>query len=111
MKMDDKLAQAKRVRKNINAQLRRLTAKSLNGDTNAAHRIIVKMTELEVKLKDLGFRITEDDEKPVLVPITEEWLVKQRANETILDKLLKEARHGDQEKIRKVILFMAKECK
>lgn len=101
----------KRLRRKYNRILDNLKIKARGGDKEAAIQIIGKLAEFYGALKDLGYRITDEDEsKPNrLVPITKEWVEAKLAAETEADKLLRRIRAGDASATREYILLMAKQ--
>ena len=101
--------EAKRVYRNFNRQLDRLTDKARNGDREAAVEIISRMTAKNNALHKLGYRTTDEDEDkhPTIVPITKEWIIAQKKKETKLSKLTKRIRAGDRDAAHELVLLMA----
>lgn len=109
--MMDKLTEAKRIKRNYSRRLERLRIRSTyHNDKEASIKIIKVMTEYNIKIKELGYRLTDEDEgRPnQLVLITKEWVELQKSKQTEIDKLLKKARKGDIDSITKIILELAK---
>jgi len=105
--MSSKLTYAKRIRERYRQRLRKLQIKSRNGDKEAASNIIVQMTEYNIKLKEIGYRETDDNE---LVPITDSWIQEQLLNETEIDRLTREFRKTQNyELLSKIVLLMKEE--
>jgi len=98
--------EAKRIVKNYGQRIRRTCIKASAGDDKAARDVIKLMTEKNVKLRELGWRRTNEYETPAntLVPITQEWIDQVEAAKTELDRLREKARDTqDPEDIRKFI--------
>jgi len=102
--MLSKKEQAIKVRRNLYRTLERLRIKARHGDKEACWKIIPTLTELNVKLKKLGYRIDDDNR---LVLITKKWIEEQKAKMTEMDKFAKSARSGDPVAVREFILKMA----
>ncbi len=104
-------AKAKKLNRNLRRQLERLRIKSTyHGDRDAALKIISKLAELHGGLRDLGWRLTDEDDggRPSrLVHITQAWLDAQEAKKTRLDRLMERGRNGDKQAIDEAILLMA----
>ena len=110
--MIDKEAEAQRLRRNYHRRLERLRIKSTyHGDRAASVKIITVLTEYYTKLKELGYRTTDENEpgRPGrVVPITQQWRDEQEAKKTPMDRLAEKARNGDMAARREYILALAK---
>lgn len=105
--MSSKFTYAKRIRERYRQRLQKLQVKSRNGDKEAATNIIKQLGEYHLKLKEIGYRETDDNE---LVPITDAWIQEQLLNETEIDRLTKEFRRTQNyELLSKIVLLMKEE--
>jgi len=110
--------EVKRVHQNFCRRLNRLRIKATGGDKKAALNLISLMTEHQIAIRALGYRITSEDEggkSGQLVPRTQEWVDEQitiqKANETDLDRIRINARKTGwtRDKLQKFILALEKE--
>ena len=108
---DDSLREAKRIKRNYSRRLKRLRIKATCGDKKAARDLMVLLTEKIVKLKELGYRLTDETEDGRinrLVLITQEWIEEQNNKQTDLDRLRVKARNGSDEDQRAFTISLGK---
>ena len=89
------LKEAKRIKTNYQRRLERLRVKSTGGDKDAAMDLMSLLAEMHGKLKELGYRLTDENESGRvnrLEPITQEWIDEQLAKQTKVDKLAQQIR-------------------
>lgn len=89
------LEEAKRIKTNYQRRLERLRVKSTGGDKDAAMDLMSLLAEMHGKLKELGYRLTDENESGRvnrLEPITQEWIDEQLAKQTKVDKLAQQIR-------------------
>ena len=102
--MSANIKEAKRINRNFIKKLNRLRIKTRNGDKPACIKTIQVMTEMELAVKKLGCRITDDGK---IVERTQEWIDEQIKKQPKIDKLSKLARNGNIDAINELILIMA----
>lgn len=104
------LEDAKRVYRNMVRRLNRCRIKATRGDKAAASNLIVLMTELNVKLRELGYRRSESENSSKLAQITQEWIDRVEASKSEVDKLRDIAtKTNSQEDVARFIHALASE--
>jgi ssDNA-binding Zn-finger/Zn-ribbon topoisomerase 1 len=104
------LEEAKRIQRNYHRRIERRRIKSLvNRDHKAASEMLELVGEKIIKLRELGYRKTNEYENPPnkLVLITQKWIDHEKSKLTELDKLRIKARKGGPKEIKEYIRAMA----